>query len=112
MFEPRSGEFKGRPALPSTTGNRRRRRRRGCVFFGYFILHKQKKVTRSPQGSETTQLNRKTKPAQRQSNPMDSRLAVPRNFASLRESRFRGNDGRNRGNDGISLGKDRSRRRE
>jgi len=29
-------------------------RRRGCVFFGYFILHKQKKVTRSPQGSETT----------------------------------------------------------
>ena len=25
----------------------------GVFFFGYFILHKQKKVTRSPQGSET-----------------------------------------------------------
>ena len=54
MFEPRSGEFKGRPTLPSTTGNPEGAVPWGVLFFGYFILHEQKKVTRSPQGSETT----------------------------------------------------------
>jgi len=58
MSEARRAEFRDRPALPSTTGNPEGAVPWGVLFFGYFLLHEQKKVTRSPQGSETTQLKK------------------------------------------------------
>src|SRR3954467_15610833 len=36
------------PAARSAPGALRRARHRGCVLFGYFLLHKQEKVTRPP----------------------------------------------------------------
>jgi hypothetical protein len=51
----RAGE--DRDVRVSTTqerlSNARRPRLLGCVFFAYFLLHKQKKVGRAPQAHET-----------------------------------------------------------
>src|SRR3954470_14924655 len=42
------------PAARSEPAASRRARHRGCVLFGYFLLHKQEKVTRPP-GRRTKQ---------------------------------------------------------